>query len=95
MDDFELRQIALMRQFIDDYKSSAISLNVFVQKIEALISVLGIGEFSARADPITMGLEVINATLLNEDRGPTDDENRALNRAISDLEGLLNGCASR
>ncbi|WP_038489967.1 hypothetical protein [Janthinobacterium agaricidamnosum] len=91
MDEFELRKIMLMQQFIYDYKSGGISLNVFVQKIEALISVLGREEFLARVDPIAMDLEVINATLLDEGRGPTDDENRALSRAISDLEEIFVG----
>lgn len=89
MDDFERRQIALMRQFVEDFKRGEVSLNILIQQIEAVIAALGSEEFAARADAFILDLEVINATLLDEDRGPTDDENQAVSEAISGFEGLL------
>ncbi|WP_374516866.1 hypothetical protein [Undibacterium squillarum] len=94
MDDFEFRQITLMQQFIEDFKNGCISLNTFIQKIEALISAIDRDVFSALTDSIVLDLEVINATLIDEDRAPTDEENQSISNAFSDLRNILSGCVS-
>ena len=94
MDDFEFRQITLMQQIIEDFKIGCISLNIFVQKIEALISAIDRDEFSDLTDPIVLDLEVINAALLDEGRAPTDEENQSISNAVSNLRNILSGCVS-
>lgn len=94
MYDFEFRQITLMQQFIEDFKSGCISLNIFVKKIEALISAIDRDEFSDLTDPIVLDLEVINAALLDEGRAPTDEENQSISNAVSNLRNILSGCVS-
>lgn len=89
MNDFFVRQVAILRNLIEDYHQNAINLNVLIQRIEGINGVLGNETWSDAVFPIVLSLEQVNAAALEARRGLTAAETAAVESSLLELEALI------
>lgn len=89
MNDFFVRQVAILRNLIEDYQQNAISLNALIQRIEGINGMLGSETWSDAVFPIVLSLEQVNAAALEARRGLTAAEADEVESSLLELEALI------
>jgi hypothetical protein len=86
MDDFLKRQLSLMQQAIEDYRDNSLSLNTFIQRVEAIGNVIGGELWAEKLFPAVVDLESVNSEIIDKGRQMTSDERDKINAILNRLQ---------
>lgn len=89
MDELFVRQAAVLRRFVSDYREGALGLNALIQRIEGIGDVLGIDTWKDAAFPIVLSMEQVNALALDAKRGLTVADKTSVENSLLELEALI------
>lgn len=89
MDELFLRQAAILRRFVDNYREGALDLNALIQRIEGIGDVLGVDAWKEAVFPIVLSMEQVNATTLHMKNGLTSADKASVDKSLLELEALL------
>lgn len=89
MSDYIERQLLLIGQFIDEYKQGVLNLNTFIQRIEALSSVIDSENFRNSVFPVILKMEEINAVTIEYESKLSTAEENVIELALRELEQAI------
>lgn len=89
MNEFFIRQVAVLRRIISDYRNETLSLNGLIQRIEGIGGVLDIDAWNEASCSIVMSMEQVNAVALYAKRGLTNADKTSIENSLLELEVLI------
>lgn len=89
MNELLVRQAAILRRFISDYREGALGLHSLIQRIEGIGAVLGIEAWKDATFPIVLSMEQVNAIALDSQRGLTVADKATVENSLLELEALI------
>lgn len=90
MNDFLLRQFAIIRRLVGDYRNGKLPLDSLIQEIEGISGLLNIESWGNELFPIVLDLEQINAMSINTKTELTAQDEVDVENLLIELEGLIN-----
>jgi hypothetical protein len=90
MNGLFIRQAAVLRQLVSDYKCGNIGLDALIQKIEGIGDVVNIEKWKDAIFPIILSMEQINAAAIEERRRLTAAEVSTIDKFLHEVETLSN-----
>jgi hypothetical protein len=91
MREFLQRQFCLIRKTVEEYRGSLLTLNKFIQRIEALGTVIGGDFWEGKLFEAVLELERINSELIDKNRSIKFDEQEAVKKILSRIESIVAG----
>lgn len=89
MNEFFIRQVAVLRQLISDYRNGMLSLNGLIQRIEGIGGLLDIDAWNEAISSIVLSMEQVNAVALDAKRGLTKADKTLIENSLLELEALV------
>lgn len=89
MDEFFDRQVAVMRNLVDDYRVGHLDLNSLIQRIEGLSDVIGLEKWKDGVFPIVLAMEQVNAVALDTKAELNEADKAAIASSLNALEVLI------
>ncbi|MBS4096804.1 MAG: hypothetical protein KGZ83_08230 [Sulfuricella sp.] len=89
MDEYLTRQALLMLRQIGEYRANAFTLNSLIQRLEGLLDAVDRELWRDAIFPLIFSLEQINASVLDEQRQLTSNDNALINGLLQDLEKII------
>lgn len=89
MDELFTRQIAVLRQFVSNYREGTLGLNALIQRIVGISEVLGVEAWKDATFPIVLSMEQVNAVAIDAKRGLTEFDKALVEKALIELEALI------
>jgi hypothetical protein len=92
-ESFLVRQVTILRQFIDAYRKGRLGLNSLIQRVESVndvfSSVIASEVWGDKIFPIILLMEEVNAFALYEKRALTEPDKVLVDDSLCKLEILL------
>lgn len=89
MDELFVRQAAVLRRFVNDYREGVLGLNALIQRIEGIGDLLGIDAWKDAAFHIVLSMEQVNAAALDAKRDLTVADKASVENSLLELEALI------
>lgn len=91
MDEFLIRQLALIQRSVTDYRSGLLGLNGLVQRLEAIGNVIGGRLWEEQLFEIVVDIERINSEIIDKNRQMTSDEKTCVENILQQVELIVTG----
>lgn len=89
MNELFVRQVAVLRRFVSDYRGGSLDLNALIQRIEGISAVLDVDAWRDAVFPIVLSLEQVNAVALDAKRDLTTADKVVVENSLLELETLM------
>ena len=89
MDELFVRQAAVLRQLISDYREGRLGLNALIQRVEGISDVLSVEAWKDAVFPLVLSMEQVNASAIDTKRDLTEAEKVLVEKSLLKLEALI------
>ena len=90
MDELFARQVVVLRRLVSEYREGMLGLNALIQCIEGIGEVLGVEAWKDAVYPIVLSMEQVNAFALDTKTGLTEADKSLVEKALLELELVIN-----
>jgi hypothetical protein len=84
-----VRQLALLRRSLSDYRRGDMQVNSLVQRIEGIGAAIDLEAWRERVFPILLNIEQVNAATIESRRQLTADEKKLVDNSLRQLESVI------